>query len=269
MQFRWRGWIFTSSRIFKGNYSTDTDALCISLVIDYMMNQRNHSKFPTIATWQILLTKPKLTENLLNFYLKVPNWEVKCIENTTRPILNRSLQNYLKTYQKTRKTVKVRDHTHKYDLNKETVNFLRKIDYATLRDKAFVKIWANKDIIFLTRDGHVRKYPKSELATELKKPLKGSYLAVLPPTEQKRMIFHWFHGSGFHQCQKGSCKKTKAENFPWLVQKFMVIFQKPIGNMLTDGYIFWIIHKKNSIKSHERDRRSKVRDIATDIYRLE
>ena len=104
-----------------------------------MMNQRNHSKFPTIATWQILLTKPKLTENLLNFYLKVPNWEVKCIENTTRPILNRSLQNYLKTYQKTRKTVKVRDHAHKYDLNKKTVNFLRKIDYARLRGKHLLK----------------------------------------------------------------------------------------------------------------------------------
>lgn len=211
--------------------------------------KETHSKFPTIASWQILLTKPKLTENLLNFYLKVPNWEVKCIENTTRPILNRSLQNYLKTYQKTRKTVKVRDHTHKYDLNKETVNFLRKIDYATLRDKAFVKIWANKDIIFLTRDGHVRKYPKSELATELKKPLKGSYLAALPPTEQKRMIFIDFMGQDFINVRKVLVKKQKLKTFHDLFKSLWSFF-KNLSATCSRMDIFFELYIKKTVSNH-------------------
>ena len=73
---------------------------CFSFLIDDIMNQKTHSSFSTTTTWEILLTKPKLTENLLNFCFKVPNWELKCIESTTRPALNRSLQNYLTTYQK-------------------------------------------------------------------------------------------------------------------------------------------------------------------------
>ena len=72
---------------------TDTATHCISLVIDYIWNPKNPC-FPTTATWQILLTKPKLTENLFNFWLKVPNWELKCKESSTRAALNRSLQNY-------------------------------------------------------------------------------------------------------------------------------------------------------------------------------
>lgn len=35
---------------------------------------------------------------------------------------------------KTRKITKVRDNTHKYDLKKETRNFLRKTDYTRLRN---------------------------------------------------------------------------------------------------------------------------------------
>ena len=38
------------------------------------------------------------------------------------------------------------------------------------------------------KNGYLRKSQKSELATKLKKPLKESYSAAHPPTEQKWMI---------------------------------------------------------------------------------
>lgn len=51
----------------------------------------------TTATWQILLTKPKLTENQCSFCLKVPNQKLTFIETTIRLAFNRSLPNHLTT----------------------------------------------------------------------------------------------------------------------------------------------------------------------------
>ena len=57
-----------------------------------------------------------------------------------------------------------------------------------LRDKAFVNVLATPTSFFKIKNGYLRKSQKTELATKLKKPLKESYSAAHPPTEQKWMI---------------------------------------------------------------------------------
>ena len=116
----------------------------------------------------------------------------------------------------------------------KTINFLRKLDYATLRNyelKYLLKYELTATSFFFTKDGHWQKSPKSELATERK-------LSSYTPA-------HWTETNVSYQfhvvCQKGSCRKSKNENFLWLVQTFMVNFQKSIGNILTDGYSLWFI----------------------------
>ena len=119
-----------------------------------------------------------------------------------------------------------------------------------LRDKASVKIWANTDIIFLTKNGHLSKSPKSELVTVK----KLSRYTSTHWTETND--FHWFHGSGFYRCQKGSCKKKKKNWKLFMTCLSLWSTSKKLSATCPQVDIAFELYIKNRIKSQERDHRS-------------
>ena len=77
----------------------------------------------------------------------------------------------LETIPKTKKSIKKKSEKKAYDLAKETVKFLRHIDYARLRDfdlKIFMGYKISPTCFYLTKGGLIQKPNKSELITELK-----------------------------------------------------------------------------------------------------
>ena len=92
---------------------------------------------------------------------------------------------------KTRKKEKKKNTVTKNDLNKETVKFLRLIDYGRLRGfdmKVLMSYEISPTSFYLTKDGLMRKSNKSELATELKGMTTEKAPAILPPTKHKRVV---------------------------------------------------------------------------------
>ena len=103
----------------------------------------------------------------------------------------------------------------------------------------------------LTKDGYLRKSKKSQLATELMKPLKEKYLAEIPPTEEERVTFIDFMG----YARKVPVTKLKLKTFHDLVKNLGSTF-RPLSATCTSIDIVFDLYKEKSVKSHERHRRS-------------
>lgn len=77
------------------------------------------------------------------------------------------------------------------DVRKETVNFVRTIDYARLRQldvSDLLKYEITPTSFYLTKDGELRKSPKSELTRELKDLLETPCPAELPDSDLKSIL---------------------------------------------------------------------------------
>ena len=77
------------------------------------------------------------------------------------------------------------------DIKEETVNFLRTVDYARIRGFDVEYLLTHEIVAtsyYLTKDGQLRKSPKSEFARELKNLLEEPYLTNAPETSQKAAV---------------------------------------------------------------------------------
>ena len=95
-------------------------------------------------------------------------------------------------------------------------------------------------------------------------PLKGSYPAALPHAKQKRMVAIDFMG----YAKKVPVKKQKFKTFLDLFKSLWSTFKNILATC-SQMDIVLDLYRESSIKLHERDRRSKVKGIATDIYQLD
>ena len=95
------------------------------------------------------------------------------------------------TIPKSCRIVKIATRTTKYDIKKETVAFIRNIDYARLRNydiKILLQYELTSTSFYLTKDSYLRKPQKYELGQEIKKSMKQNCPSAVPPPTEKRMI---------------------------------------------------------------------------------
>ena len=74
---------------------------------------------------------------------------------------------------------------------KETVKFLRDIDYARLRDfdlKILISYEISPTCFYLIKRGLIQKANKFELMTELKSSIKKNIPTHLPPTNHRKNV---------------------------------------------------------------------------------
>ena len=94
----------------------------------------------------------------------------------------------------------------------------------------------------------MRKSKKSQLSTELMKPMREKYLAEIPPTEEERVIVIDFMG----YARKVPVTKLKLKTFHDLVKNLGSTFQS-LSATCTRIDIVFHLYKEKSIKSPERD----------------
>ena len=118
---------------------------------------------------------------------------------------------------------------------------------------------------YLTKDGYLRKPQKADLANELKKSLTGTYPSSIPPkNELQKMIAIDFMAYAW----KVPVKKQKLSTFQDLVKALWSTFTA-LSVTCNRIDIVFNLYKKNSIKSHERSRRSEDKGIPTTVGRLD
>ena len=155
---------------------------------------------------------------------------------------------------KIRKTTKVRDDTQKYHLNKENVNFLRKIHYPRLINYNIKHLLTTSEFVptsfFLTEDGYLRKSQKAELTTEKTTQRKlSSYTST-----------HWIETNDcqwFHEyAKKVPVKKQKWKlSITWIRVRGQL--SKPYQQH-AHGWTVFYLYRESSINTHERDRLIKI-----------
>lgn len=149
------------------------------------------------------------------------------------------------------------------DVKKETINFLRIIDYSRLRNFDLTLLLKHEIVTTsynLTKDGDLRKSPKSELSRELKKLLDEPCPTDVPESNLKTALVIDFMA----YARKIPPKKMKLLTFE---DFFKVLWQ--IFSTLSKGYsrmdIVFDVYLRQSIKEGERSRRSKSDPIETNI----
>ena len=154
-----------------------------------------------------------------------------------------------------------------YDVNKETIKFLRNIDYARLRNfdlKTLLKSEISPMSFYLMHEGYIRKPKKSDLATELKNLLPDALPTSLPPADNNRALILDFMGYARKVPVKKQHLKTYRDFFVSLWNTF-----KSLGNTCQRIDIVFDLYKEQSIKASERNRRATVAGIETYITNVD
>ena len=151
--------------------------------------------------------------------------------------------------------------TRKNDLHKETVQFLRSIDYGRLRGfdmKSLMGYEISPTSFYLTKDGFMRKADKAQLATELKQMLGENPPANLPSTIQKRVVIIDFMA----YVRKVPIKTLRLNSYHDLFSNLWDTFTS-LGHSCDRIDIVFDVYRDHSIKESERRRRAAVEGIET------
>ena len=125
-----------------------------------------------------------------------------------------------------------------HDLAKETVKFLRHIDYARLRDfdlKILIGYEITSTCFYLTKRGFIRNPNKSELVTELKSMIKN-IPTYLPPTNHHRNVIIDFMA----YARKLPTKKQNLKAY----NDFFISLRSTFSFLLSGGHSFWCVQRK-------------------------
>ena len=161
----------------------------------------------------------------------------------------------------TRKKKKKTESVTKYDLDKETVKFLRLIDYGRSRGfdmRVLMSYEISPTSFYLTKDGLMRKSNKSELVTELKGMLAEKPPANLPPTIHKRAVIIDFMA----YVRKVPIKTLKLNTYNDLFSNLWDTFTS-LSHSCDRIDIVFDVYIDHSIKASERARRATVEGIET------
>ena len=147
------------------------------------------------------------------------------------------------------------------DVNKETIHFLQMIDYSRLCNLDIVDLLKHEIILtsfYLTKDGELRKSPKSELARELKNLLEKPCPVEIPDSDLKSVVVIDFMAYARKISTKKMMLATYEDFFKALWRTFSSL-SKGCSRIVFDVYL------RHSIKQGERNRRSKLDPIETNI----
>ena len=149
------------------------------------------------------------------------------------------------------------------DVNKETIHFLQTIDYSRLCNLDIVDLLKHEIILtsfYLTKDGELRKWPKSELARELKNLLEKPCPVEIPDSDLKSVVVIDFMAYAQEIPTKKMILATYEDFFKALWRTFSSLSKGCSGiDIVSDVYL------RHSIKQGERNRRSKLDPIETNI----
>ena len=146
-------------------------------------------------------------------------------------------------------------------MDKETVKFLRLIDYGRSRGfdmRVLMSYEISPTSFYLTKDGLMRKSNKSELVTELKGMLAEKPPANLPPTIHKRAVIIDFMA----YVRKVPIKTLKLNTYNDLFSNLWDTFTS-LSHSCDRIDIVFDVYIDHSIEASERARRATVQGIET------
>ena len=155
----------------------------VSLVVEYIQQHGNSFDISKLRELINLTNRSKIDKENANFLLnclslgkiEYNEFYATCFEIKSLKLFD--------TIPKTRKIKKAKLKQTKQDLNRETMKFLRTVDYARVRGfdlRSMLQSEISTASFYLTKDGYTRKPNKAELSAELKTFLPGNIPTSLP-----------------------------------------------------------------------------------------
>ena len=245
------------------NAITEKDEICVKQLVDYMAQRGNPFETSGHNVVKNIVTGTHLETETLEFLTKSIQIGEDAYTEFRKSRLDEKSVKLFAVIPKTRKSRKVSAPKRKRDVQKETNLFMRNIDYARLRNydvRNLLTYEITGTSFFLTKDEFLRKSPKSELATEVRKCLKEKSISKVPLSDNKCMIVIDF----MSYARKVPVKKLKLKSF----QDFAMHLWGTFSNLSKDcdrTDIVFDLYLPHSIKQHERNRRIKIAGINTNI----
>ena len=166
---------------------TEVDKRCINQLASYVQERGNPFDVKEDAI-KNLVTGTTLSDEATSFFLNCFTKGKENYDKFRKKRLQDKETKLFDTIPKTRLTTRKGKIWKAPDVKKETINFLRIVDYSRLREFD-VQYLLSYEIVstsfYLTKDGSLRKSPKSELAREVKNLLGESCPATVPESEER------------------------------------------------------------------------------------
>ena len=149
------------------------------------------------------------------------------------------------------------------NINKETIHFLRMIDYSRLCNLDIANLLKHETVstsFYLTKDGKLQKSPKTELARELKNLLEKPCPTEIPYSDLKSVVVIDF----MVYAQKIPTKKMMLATY----EKFFKALWRTFSSLSKGCSQIDIdsdVYLRHSIKQGERNQKSKLDLIETNI----
>ena len=169
---------------------TERDETCVNQLVEYISKYGNPFSTEDYDI-QNLATVTQLDKKDSQFLLNVIAIGESAYAEFRKTRLEEKTAQIFDNIPKTRISTKLSTKKNKSDIIKETANFMRNINYARLRYyniANLLKYGMTSTSFYLTKDDFLRKPTKSELATEVKKPLKEKILSELSKSPEKVMV---------------------------------------------------------------------------------
>ena len=240
---------------------SETDQTYIQQLVDYISDRGNPFD-PENSTMKNLVTGATLDAATTSFFLDSVVNGTEAYDKFVKECLDCKSVKLFDKIPMTQKIKKMGKNWKPPDLNKETIHFLRMIDYSRLRSLDITDLLKHKIVstsFYLTKDGELRKSPKSELAREVKNLLGMPCPVEIPDSDLKSVIVIDFMA----YAQKVPMKMmltTYEDHFKALWRTFSSLSKDCSRiNIVFDVYL------RHSIKQHERNQRSKLDLTETNI----
>ena len=178
-------------------FITKADENSISLIVDFLLRRGNPFDTSYCITLINIVTNTDIDKESEQFLLNCVSIGSEACKDFIVTRVEQKTSKLLDTIPKTRKSTKVKETNVKLDVKKETVAFMRNVDYARLRGfniRNLLQYELATTSFFLTKDGFLRNPQKAELVTETKKLFNGEFIDVLPPMTDQRMVVIDFMG---------------------------------------------------------------------------
>ena len=227
----------------------ETDENCVNAIIGFFNERGNPFDTNSLKPVTNVFTNSQIDEESATFLEQCLELGSNAYQKFYSSRLKDKTTKLFDTISKTRKIKRSKSCDNTADLKKETVTFIRYIDYAKSRGyelKDLLKYELTSTSFFLTKNGYLRKPDKADLGSQLKKILENEILANLPSLTGHSMSIIDFMESA----RKIRTKKLKLKTFSDLSSFLWTGFAEFSKNCTRLDIIF-DLYRQRSIKANE------------------
>ena len=227
------------------------------------ISQRGNPFDSKDTTLKNIATGASLSKESTSFFLNCVKNGEESYQKFVDERLDKKSSNLFDKIPKARSGNKKKKNRKLADAKKETINFVRTVDYARLRMLDVSNMLSYEITLtsfHLTKDGELRKSPKLELTRGLKNLLQNPCPAELPESPLKTVIVIDFMA----YARKVPIKKMKLKTYEELFNTLWNTFSS-LSNECARIDIVFDVYLHCSIKEGERSRQSKEDSIETII----